>query len=164
MSGELTVERKGNLYEMDFPRYELREITVTSDMEAAFGIRPQKAILGLDLICVFETEDEVRKMHPNQEMLKGIEGRIQNATAKGLEFDCVSRSFAPKLSITEDPVCGSGHCHIIPYWVEKLEKNNITAFQASKRSGVLHGKMNNDNVIISGEATLFCESTLNISI
>ena len=155
MSGELTVERKGNLYEMDFPRYELREIPVTSDMEAAFGIRPQKAILGLDLICVFETEDEVRKMHPNQEMLKGIEGRIQNATAKGLEFDCVSRSFAPKLSITEDPVCGSAHCQIADYWASQLHKTVIDAYQASKRGGKLRCELKENNrIAISGSAVI----------
>ena len=155
MSGELTVERKGNLYEMDFPRYELREIPVTSDMEAAFGIRPQKAILGLDLICVFETEDEVRKMHPNQELLKDIEGRIQNATAMGLEFDCVSRSFAPKLSIMEDPVCGSAHCQIADYWASQLHKTVIDAYQASKRGGKLRCELKENNrIAISGSAVI----------
>lgn len=161
MSGELTVERKGNLYEMDFPRYELREIPVTSEMEAAFGIRPQKAILGLDLICVFKTEDEVRKMHPNQEMLKGIEGRIQNATAKGFEFDCVSRSFAPKLSITEDPVCGSAHCQIADYWASQLHKTVIDAYQASKRGGNLRCELKENNrIAISGSAVIVAISDI----
>lgn len=110
MSGVLTVTRRGDLYEMDFPTYDLKEIPVTDDMEKAFGVRPVKAVLGLDLVCVFETEEQVRNMEPDQAMLMKIEGRLQNATAAGSETDCVSRSFAPKVAIAEDPVCGSAHC------------------------------------------------------
>ena len=115
LSGELTIRRNGNLYEMNFPTYELHEIPVTDAMEKAFGVRPIKAVLGLDLVCVFESEEVVRTMNPNQELLLGIEGRIQNVTASGIETDCVSRSFCPKLSIAEDPVCGSAHCQIAAY-------------------------------------------------
>ena len=96
LSGVLTVRKKGSLYEMDFPTYELKEIPVTDKMEQAFGVRPAKAVLGLDLVCVFESEDQVRSMHPDQTLLMEIEGRIQNATAAGTETDCVSRSFCPK--------------------------------------------------------------------
>ena len=109
LSGVLTVKRNGNLYEMDFPVFELKEIPVSDAMEQAFGCRPVKAVLGLDLICMFESEEQVRTMRPDQEKLMRIEGRIQNATAKGSDTDCVSRSFCPKLSIPEDPVCGSAH-------------------------------------------------------
>lgn len=122
LSGKLTIYRKGNLYEMDFPTYELQEIPVTDAMEKTFGVRPVKAVLGLDLVCVFESEEIVRNMNPDQELLRGIEGRIQNATARGKETDCVSRSFCPKLSIPEDPVCGSAHCQIAAYWSEELNK------------------------------------------
>ena len=82
LSGVLRVNRTGNLYEMDFPTYELKEIPVTDDMEKAFGIRPVKAVLGLDLICIFDSEDQVREMNPDQDALMKIEGRIQNATAR----------------------------------------------------------------------------------
>ena len=75
----------GNLYEMDFPTYELKEIPVSDAMERAYGVRPAKAVLGLDLVCVFESEEQVRTMSPDQELLKTIEGRIQNATARGKE-------------------------------------------------------------------------------
>jgi PhzF family phenazine biosynthesis protein len=125
LSGVLTVKRKGRFYEMDFPTYDMKEIPVTDDMERAFGIRPVKAVLGLDLICVFETEDQVRTMKPDQEMLNRLEGRIQNVTAKGAETDCVSRSFCPKLMIAEDPVCGSAHCQIADYWSKELSKREI---------------------------------------
>ena len=161
LSGLLTVRRKGDLYEMDFPTYELKEIPVTDAMEQAFGVRPVKAVLGLDLVCVFENEEQVRSMAPDQEALKAIVGRIQNATAKGKETDCVSRSFCPKLAIPEDPVCGSAHCQIADYWSQVLEKKEITAYQASKRGGYLRCEMlGNGRIAISGEAVLVAISEI----
>ena len=155
MSGLLTIRRKGNLYEMDFPTYELAEIPVADAMERAFGIRPIRALLGLDLVCVFETEEQVRSLAPDQELLKTIEGRIQNATARGAQTDCVSRSFCPKLSIPEDPVCGSAHCQIADYWSCELGRKEIKAYQASKRGGYLDCVMlDNGRIAISGEAAL----------
>jgi PhzF family phenazine biosynthesis protein len=156
LSGTLTVTRKGTLYELDFPTYDLKEIPVTSAMEEAFGVRPVKAVLGLDLVCVFENEDIVRNMTPDQNLLMKIEGRIQNATARGRKMDCVSRSFCPKLAIPEDPVCGSAHCQIADYWSKELVKDDIIAYQASKRGGTLHCHLShNGRIQISGEAVLF---------
>jgi predicted PhzF superfamily epimerase YddE/YHI9 len=125
-------------------------------MEEAFGVRPVKAVLGLDLVCVFENEDIVRNMTPDQNLLMKIEGRIQNATARGRKMDCVSRSFCPKLAIPEDPVCGSAHCQIADYWSKELVKDDIIAYQASKRGGTLHCHLShNGRIQISGEAVLF---------
>jgi PhzF family phenazine biosynthesis protein len=161
LSGVLTVKRKGRFYEMDFPTYDMKEIPVTDDMERAFGIRPVKAVLGLDLICVFETEDQVRTMKPDQEMLNRLEGRIQNVTAKGAETDCVSRSFCPKLMIAEDPVCGSAHCQIADYWSKELSKREIRAYQASMRGGYLNCVMQDSGrIAISGEAVLVAVSEI----
>lgn len=130
-------------------------------MEKAFGVRPIKAVLGLDLVCVFESEKIVRNMNPKQELLLGIEGRIQNVTASGTDTDCVSRSFCPKLSIAEDPVWGSAHCQIAAYWSHKLGKKGIYAYQASKRGGYLHCTLqNNDRITISGEAALVAISEI----
>ena len=155
LSGILTVHRVGNLYEMDMPSCELREIPVTDGMEEAFGFRPVKAVLGLDLICIFEKEAQVRTMKPSQALLAGLPGRIQNATARGAAFDCVSRSFCPKLGIPEDPVCGSAHCQIAAWWSHVLGKKQITAFQASRRGGTLHCEVRGGGRIsISGEAVL----------
>ncbi|MCR4951075.1 MAG: PhzF family phenazine biosynthesis protein [Solobacterium sp.] len=155
MSGILTITRKDDLYEMDFPTYELQEIPVTDDMEKAFGVQPLKAVLGLDLVCVFASEDQVRSMEPDQQLLTKLPGRIQNATAKGTETDCVSRSFCPKLGIAEDPVCGSAHCQIADYWSEQLGKEKILAYQASKRGGTLTCELKeNGRITISGEAVL----------
>ena len=163
LSGLLTVVRKGDLYEMDFPTYELKEVPVTDDMEKAFGARPAKAVLGLDLICVFDDEATVRTMNPDLNLLTGLVGRIQNVTAKGSDADCVSRSFCPKVAIPEDPVCGSAHCQIAAYWADVLKKNDIIAYQASKRGGTLHCRMaDNGRIKISGNATLFAISELQV--
>ena len=165
LSGELIVKKKGTLYEMDFPTYELKEIPVTDDMEKAFGVRPVKAVLGLDLICVFETEDQIRNMQPDQAMLMKIEGRLQNATAKGKDVDCVSRSFAPKVAVPEDPVCGSAHCQIAEYWAKALGKDRIHAYQASQRGGHLYLEPQwNGRIKISGEAALVAVSEIAASL
>ena len=103
---------------------------MTEDMERAFGIRPVKAVLGLDLVCVFDSEEQVRTLEPDQSMLMKIEGRIQNATAKSRNYDCVSRSFCPKLSIPEDPVCGAAHCQIGRIWEEG--NRSISGFEARR--------------------------------
>ncbi len=154
-SGLLTVEKNNNLYEMDMPAYELRQVPVTDEMENAIGVRPLEAWMGRDLVCVLENEKQVRNVMPNQEMIKGLDGLLLHVTATGKEFDCVSRTFAPKMGVTEDAVCGSGHCHIVPLWAEKLNKQEICAFQASPREGVLHCKMNGSRVRIAGNAALY---------
>ena len=140
---------------MDFPTYDLTEIPVTDDMARAFGVRPVRAVLGLDLVCVFDNEDDVRTMTADQALLTKLPGRIQNATAAGREADCVSRSFCPKLAIAEDPVCGSAHCQIAAYWAGVLGKKAIHAYQASRRGGHLTCEMlENGRIAISGEAAL----------
>jgi len=112
MSGLLTVRKKGNLYEMDFPTYALKEIPVTDAMERAFGVRPVRAVLGLDLVCVFETEEQVRLMAPDQALLTQLEGRIQNATARGTEpiafhVAFVRSSPLPKIRYAAPPIARS---------------------------------------------------------
>ena len=100
-------------------------------------------------------------MNPDQELLKQLKGRIQNTTARGVETDCVSRSFCPKLSIAEDPVCGSAHCQIADFWSGELVKNEIFAYQASRRGGYLHCRMlGNRRIAISGETALVAISEI----
>lgn len=155
MSGILTVKRKGELYEMDFPTYDLKPVKITKDIVEALGAVPKEAYMGRDMLCVFDGEETVRKINPDLEKLKNIEGLLMHVTARGGEFDCVSRSFAPKLNVAEDPVCGSGHCHIVPYWAEKLNKNTITAYQASERGGILYCRKENGRIKISGKVSLY---------
>ena len=160
LSGVLTVKKKQDLYEMDFPAYELKPKEVTSTMEDAIGARPVEAYMGRDLLCIFESEDVVRGLSPDMEKLKALDGLLLQVTAKGREYDCVSRSFAPKLNVPEDTVCGSGHCHIVPYWAKKEGKDDIIACQASRRGGILYCGIEADRVKLAGKAALYSEAEL----
>jgi PhzF family phenazine biosynthesis protein len=162
-SGDLSVRRVGDLFELNFPTYELKEIPVTDAMERAYGARPEKAILGLDLNCVFRDEDVVRNLAPDYELLKTLPGRIWNATARGREYDCVSRSFTPETTVPEDPVCGSAHCQIADYWASVLGKKIIRAYQASARGGELVCEpLGNGRIALRGKAVLFAVSDLTL--
>lgn len=160
VSGDLLIERKDSIFEMSLPAYPLQEIPVTDDMERAFGIRPIEAYLGRDLLCIMASESDVRNMMPDSELLKTLPGLLQNVTARGKEWDCVSRSFAPKTNVYEDPVCGSGHCHIFPYWAAKTGKTELIGFQASPRGGVLYCKIDGERAILGGQAALFAVSEI----
>lgn len=160
-SGELSVKRIGDLFELNFPTYELTEIPVTDAMERAYGARPEKAILGLDLNCVFRDEETVRGLAPDYELLKQLPGRIWNATARGREYDCVSRSFTTEITVPEDPVCGSAHCQIADYWARTLGKKIIRAYQASPRGGELICEpFGNGRIALRGKAVLVAVSEL----
>ena len=163
ISGDLSVRRVGDLFELNFPTYELREIPVTDAMEKAYGARPVHAILGLDLNCVFAKEETVRNLSPDYAILKTLPGRIWNATAKGSEYDCVSRSFTPETAVPEDPVCGSAHCQIADYWASVLGKKIIRADQASERGGELICEpLGNGRIALRGKAVLFAVSDLTL--
>jgi len=160
MSGELTVYKQEDFFEMDMPAYDLKPVEVIDAMTRAIGFRPVEAWMGRDLVCVLENEQQVIKANPDQEKVKGLDGLLLHITAQGAEYSCVTRSFAPKLEIPEDPVCGSGHCHVIPFWAGKMEKNELIAFQASERSGILYCKMDGNRVKIAGKAVLFAIAEL----
>lgn len=162
MSGDLIVNRKDDLYEMDFPAYDLKPVEITDAMVDAIGAKPVEAYMGRDLLCVFDDEKIVRELNPNLDKVKTIDGLLLHATASGKDTDSVSRSFAPKLNVPEDPVCGSGHCHIAPYWMNKLNKNSIVAYQASPRGGTLYCTKDGDRVKLSGKAALYSEADINI--
>lgn len=141
---------------MDFPAYELREVPVTRQMADALGAAPLAAYMGRDLMCVLESETDVKKLSPDLEKAKDLPGLLLHATAPGSETDCVSRTFAPKCGVPEDPVCGSGHCHIAPYWTARLQKPRITAYQASVRGGTLYCAVEGGRVKLSGKAGAVC--------
>lgn len=155
LSGELTVTRKEELYEMEFPAYKLQPVHVTEKMAEAIGARPREAYLGRDLLCVFDDEHIVKALEPDMNKLIELDGLVFHATAPGKKTDCVSRSFAPKMKVIEDPVCGSGHCHIVPYWANRLEKRELVAYQASARGGTLYCRFAGDKVFLAGKAVLF---------
>lgn len=160
LSGRLTVQRKGDLFEMDFPAYELTKVPVTPAMTEALGAQPSAAYLGRDLLCVFEDESTVRTMTPDLDKVKTLDGLLHHVTARGRESDCVSRSFCPKCGIPEDPVCGSGHCHIVPYWARVLGREELVAWQASPRGGTLYCTLEGNRVKLAGKAALFSQAEI----
>ena len=124
LSGRLIVTKKGEIYELDFPAYRLNKVEVTQEMLDAVGVDIVEAYLDRDLLCVLKSEEDVRNFAPDFDKIRNLkDGLLLNITAPGSECDCVSRSFAPKLDVNEDPAV-SAHCHIIPYWATRLVKRN----------------------------------------
>ncbi len=161
LSGTLTVRRQGNLYAMNFPAYTLRQLEVTEQIADALGARPREVWRARDLLCVFDDPETVLSLNPNQEKLLQVKGALMQVTAPGFgEYDCVSRTFGLKMNLPEDPVCGSGHCHIIPYWAARLGKTELTARQASPRGGTLYCRMEGDRVTLAGRAILYAITEL----
>lgn len=162
LSGVLRVKRDGELLTMDFPSYELKPLEVSDEIARAVGIKPVKAYMGADMVLVLNSEDEVRRAVPDLELIRSLDGVCLHVTATGRDFDCVTRSFAPKCNVAEDPVCGRGHCHVVPLWAQELKKNELRAYQASPRGGVLHCRYMGARTILSGNAALFSEAQIYI--
>ena len=140
---------------MSFPAYALKKVEVTQEMTEAIGVKPLETYMGRDLLCILANEDDVINLKPDLEKVRSLDGLLLHVSAQGSDFDSVSRSFAPKLNVSEDPVCGSGHCHIIPYWANRLEKDELVAYQASQRKGILNCRQQGERVKLSGKAVLF---------
>ena len=162
LSGSLTVTRTDELLTLGLPSIPMHSIPITDAMAEAVGSRPLEAYLGKDLVFVLANEAAVRNAVPKQDVIAVLDGALLHITAPGKDYDCVSRSFAPKCGIDEDPVCGCCHCHIAKLWGEKLGKNKINAFQASGRGGELYCEYVDGRTYISGRAALFAEATLHI--
>ena len=160
--GSFTAKRRGELIEMDFHAYAFEHIEITDRMIEALGAIPLAAYRDRDIMFVLRDEDEVRYLQPDLELLSQFDCACIAVTAKGIEYDCISRVFAPRYGINEDPVTGSAHCMIAPYWSRRLGKESITAYQASARTGVLYCEVCGDRVNISGRAVLFSAAEIMI--
>ncbi|MGE7907928.1 PhzF family phenazine biosynthesis protein [Peribacillus sp. NPDC094092] len=165
ISGELTVNKQDDLYELDFPSVPSEQISVTELMISALGIMPKETFLNRDLVFVLESEEEVRNVSPDFAKLEKLpEGLGVCVTAQGSEFDFVSRAFFPKLKVNEDPVTGSLHCSLIPFWANRLEKKEMVARQLSSRGGTLYCKHEDTRVKMAGRAVLYSVADLYIEI
>ncbi|MBK9154828.1 MAG: PhzF family phenazine biosynthesis protein [Chloracidobacterium sp.] len=161
-SGELTVERADGKYILDFPSRPAVEAEVPAGLVEALGGTPQKVLRSRDYLLVYSSEAEVRALRPNFEALKGVDAHGVIVTAKGDSSDFVSRFFAPAVGVNEDPVTGSTHCTLIPYWAERLGKSVLFARQASARGGELFCELRDDRVKIGGHAVLFLEGEIHV--
>lgn len=154
-SGILTVEKQGDIMTMEFPSREGTKVEITDQLIKGLGKESKEAYESRDLMIVYENEQEIRELNPNMEELKLVDAFGIIVTAKGESSDFVSRYFAPSCGVPEDPVTGSAHCTLIPYWSKILGKNKMIAHQLSKRGGVLQCEHVGDKVKISGKAKLF---------
>lgn len=160
--GVVTVVKGNDTIVMDFPEYRCHKVEVTEQMKAALGIRPMEAYLDRDLLLVLPDADAVRALTPDQSKMKGLDGLLVVVTARSdvPEYDCISRVFAPKLAVEEDPVTGSAHCMIAPYWCDQLGKEHLVCYQASQRTGILYTSRVDGRIQIAGKAVLYSESDI----
>ena len=155
-SGVLSVEKNGDLFEMDFPSRKPEKIEITPLMEQAVGEPVLEAHKSRDLLLLLDSEEQVKSLQPDLNLVANLPDCFALiVTAKSDRVDFVSRFFAPNAGISEDPVTGSSHSTLIPFWAEKLDKESMTAQQLSKRGGMLYCKNCGDRVKISGRATLY---------
>ncbi|WP_376690600.1 PhzF family phenazine biosynthesis protein [Wenzhouxiangella sp. EGI_FJ10409] len=161
-SGALRVRRCDAGLELDFPAAGRREIGIPSGMAEALGARPRQAFEGGDCMVVFGSEAEVRALSPDFRALARMPGRGVIATAPGDEVDFVSRCFFPRLRVDEDPVTGSAHCQLAPYWAERLDKDVLVARQVSARGGTVRCRVAGERVMLAGPAVDFMKGTIRL--
>ncbi len=163
-SGLLTATHKGNgLIELNFPSEPDEQVIMIPEIPTALGTRI--TYLGknrMDYIVEVSSDIVLQHLKPNMSLLKEIETRgiIVTAKSSSPKYDFISRFFAPAAGIDEDPVTGSAHCCLAPYWAKKLEKNEFNAYQASERGGELHVKLDGDRVYLSGKAVTILDGRL----
>jgi PhzF family phenazine biosynthesis protein len=159
-SGKLVVTRDGDLLSLDFPARPPMECQVYPGLIAAMGGQPEKVLAARDYLVVYATETELRSIQPDMNVLHKADRFGVIATAPGTDVDFVSRFFAPAQGVPEDPVTGSAHCTLIPYWSRRLGKTKLHAYQASPRGGEIWCEDRGERVTISGKAVQFLEGTI----
>ncbi|QLH44070.1 MAG: PhzF family phenazine biosynthesis protein [Coxiellaceae bacterium] len=150
LSGALRVTQKGSLLTMQFPALSAEQVTVSGLLVEALGVTPVAVYRSLDYMLVLASESQVRDLRPDLARLLQLDLRGVVVTAPGEQYDFVSRYFAPKLAIPEDPVTGSTHCVLAPYWGKRLGKDRLCAKQLSARGGVVLCELQDDTVALTG--------------
>ncbi|MBV9406715.1 MAG: PhzF family phenazine biosynthesis protein [Acidobacteriaceae bacterium] len=161
-SGELVVRRDGDRLAMNFPARPPDPVTADPALARALGGRPLEILAARDYLVRYGSADEVSALQPDMEALKKIDRFAFIVTGPGEDCDFVSRFFAPAKGIPEDPVTGSSHCTLVPYWAKELAKTTLHARQISPRTGELFCKMLGDRVEIAGYAALFLRGRIQI--
>ncbi len=161
-SGPLTVTREGELYTMDFPALPPERIEDSAAVAEALGAAPAELWDEMDLMAVFANEAAVAALAPDMTKLARLETRGVIATAPGETCDFVSRFFAPRAGIPEDPVTGSAHCILTPYWATRLGKTRMSARQISARGGELEVEARGERVLISGRVAPYMEGRIRV--
>lgn len=161
-SGELKVRKEEGRLVMDFPTSSLQEAQAPPFLEEAIGTSAQELYRDTDYLYVIENEEQLRNLEPNIRALEKADARGIIVTAPGEEYDFVSRFFAPSAGVDEDPVTGSAHTMLTPYWSNRLGKKKLVGRQVSNRGGTVYCQERGDRVEISGEAYTFMEGEIKI--
>ncbi len=159
-SGALMVEKRNERLILDFPSRPVKRCETPNGLIEAVGKEPKEILKARDYFLVYETEQEIADIAPNFSRLLEIDAHGFIVTAKGENSDFVSRFFAPEVGVFEDPVTGSAHCNLIPYWAEKLGKTELFARQISQRGGELFCELKGDRVKIGGNAVLYLKGEI----
>lgn len=155
-SGLLTVSKNDDLYTMNFPSDNLKSVAIPSEITEAFGIQPIEVFRGKDdYLAIFDQQTTIESLAPDFKVLAQLNARGVIASAKGNTVDFISRCFFPAAGIDEDPVTGSAHTTMTPYWAKKLAKTQMSALQLSARGGALTCEYLGDRVNISGQAVTY---------
>ncbi len=161
-SGELTVTRRQGLLCMDFPARPPQPVDVHPNLVRALGGEPVEILGSRDYLVVYRSEEEVRRLAPDMALLAELDRFAVIVSAPGSNADFVSRFFAPAQGVPEDPVTGSAHCTLVPYWSARLGKRELRALQVSKRGGELWCEDRGDRVSIAGHAVLYMQGRIHI--
>ena len=163
-SGQLKASKLNSIIQLDFPKDNFNEVNEVESVLKATNINPLKTFLGdINLFAVFNSEKEIEEIKPNFDLLKQLPGQGLIISSLGEKYDFVSRYFCPKFGINEDPVTGSAHTTLIPYWSDKLNKKELRAKQISKRGGELFCINEESRVLIGGNATLYMKGEIEIN-
>jgi predicted PhzF superfamily epimerase YddE/YHI9 len=161
-SGPLIVRRRGDQLAMDFPAIPSEPCEAPPLLLEGLGRAPREVRRAMDYLAVFDCEDDVRAIQPKLDAIASLDRRGAIVTAPGDRVDFVSRFFAPGAGVPEDPVTGSAHCQLIPYWSERLGRTRLVARQISARGGELECELIGNRVSMAGSAVLFLEGTIRV--
>ena len=162
-AGTLVVKRDGDKYAMDFPsRPPFAADKPEGLIEALGGKKPKEILRSRDYFLVYDTEEDILDIKPDHFALAKIDSLGIIVTAPGKDVDFVSRFFAPAAGVPEDPVTGSAHCNLIPYWAGKLGKNTLHAWQVSARKGELWCELKGDRVVMAGKAVTYLKGSIEV--
>lgn len=162
-SGRLTAQQQEDYIVMDFPSEPVAPVESPAGLAEAFGVEPNYVGKNrMDYLVLLDSETTVRSLQPNMEQLSLVDTRgiIVTAPSSAEEVDFVSRFFAPRLGIPEDPVTGSAHCCLGPFWQQRLEKDELVGYQASPRGGTVYVRVEGDRVHLGGHAVTVLKGEL----
>jgi predicted PhzF superfamily epimerase YddE/YHI9 len=161
-SGSLAASRREGIIELDFPARPPLPCAAPENLCRGLGRQPREVLKARDYVAVFDTQADVAALKPDMDLLSRLDSLGIIATARGEDADFVSRFFAPAAGVPEDPVTGSSHCSLIPYWSERLGKNELFARQISKRGGELFCRAFGERVGIGGRAVIFSRGEIQL--